>query len=141
MITDLRDAVDSATALSDSVRSTTEQFEQLAKVLHLDEPSDPDAEPMDLADVAEVLRETTRAAEELVRLSESIKGTTDPAALEERLVLIEQRLVNAENTANRIMDRAFRLAMMLVMALVVGSLIVVVIAGVVRMKTGKPARG
>ncbi len=140
MITDLRDAVDSATALSDSVRSTTEQFEQLAKVLHLDEPSDPDAEPTDLADVAEVLRETTRAAEELVRLSESIKGTTDPAALEERLVMIEQRLVNAENTANRIMDRAFRLAMTLVIALVVGLVLVVVIAGVVRIKTSKPAR-
>lgn len=140
MITDLRDAVDSATALSDSVRSTTEQFEQLAKVLHLDEPGDQDAEPTDLADVAEVLRETTRAAEELVRLSESIKGTTDPAALEERLVMIEQRLVNAENTANRIMDRAFRLAMTLVVALVVGLVIVVVIAGIVRMKTSKPAQ-
>lgn len=137
MITDLRNAVDSATALSDSVRSTTEQFEQLAKVLHLDEPSDPDAEPTDLADVAEVLRETTRAAEELVRLSESIKGTTDPAALEERLVMIEQRLVNAENTANRIMDRAFRLAMTLVIALVVGLLVVVIVGALMRGRASK----
>lgn len=91
LVTDLRDTVDSATALSDSVRSTTEQFEQLAKVLHLDEPgeADPDAEATDITDVTEALRETTRAAEELVRLSESIKGTTDPAALEERLAMIE----------------------------------------------------
>ncbi|HIB68260.1 MAG TPA: hypothetical protein EYO33_24995, partial [Phycisphaerales bacterium] len=90
------------------MRSTTEQFEELAKLLRLDEPgeSNPDAESTDIRDVTEALRETTRAAEELVRLSESIKGTTDPAALEERLVMIEQRLVNAENTANRIMDKA-----------------------------------
>lgn len=139
MITDLRNTVDSATALSDSVRSTTEQFEQLAKVLNLDEPGDPDAEPTDLADVAEVLRETTRAAEELVRLSESIKGTTDPAALEERLVMIEQRLMNAENTANRIMDRAFRLAMTLVIALVVGLLVVVVVGALMRGRAIKRA--
>jgi len=139
LVTDLRQTVDSATALSDSVRSTTEQFEQLAKVLRLDEPgeSDPDAEPTDIRDVTEALRETTRAAEELVRLSESIKGTTDPAALEERLVMIEQRLVNAENTANRIMDKAFRLALTLVIVLIAGLLVVVIVGAWLRGRTSR----
>ncbi len=139
LVTDLRQTVDSATALSDSVRSTTEQFEQLAKVLRLDEPgeTDPDAEPTDIRDVTEALRETTRAAEELVRLSESIKGTTDPAALEERLVMIEQRLVNAENTANRIMDKAFRLALTLVVVLIVGLLVVVIVGAWLRGRTSR----
>lgn len=137
LVTDLRQTVDSATALSDSVRSTTEQFEQLAKVLRLDEPgeTDPDGEPTDIRDVTEALRETTRAAEELVRLSESIKGTTDPAALEERLVMIEQRLVNAENTANRIMDKAFRLALTLVIVLIAGLLVVVIVGAWFRGRT------
>jgi len=139
LVTDLRQTVDSATALSDSVRSTTEQFEELAKLLRLDEPgeSDPDAESTDIRDVTEALRETTRAAEELVRLSESIKGTTDPAALEERLVMIEQRLVNAENTANRIMDKAFRLALTLVIVLIVGLLVVVVLSAWLRGRTSR----
>lgn len=141
LVTDLRQTVDSATALSDSVRSTTEQFEELAKVLGLDEPKvrDPDAEPTDIRDVTEALRETTRAAEELVRLSESIKGTTDPAALEERLVMIEQRLVNAENTANRIMDKAFRLALTLVIVLVVGLLVVVVLSAWLKSRSARKA--
>lgn len=139
LVTDLRQTVDSATALSDSVRSTTEQFEELAKLLRLDQPgeSDPDAEPTDIRDVTEALRETTRAAEELVRLSESIKGTTDPAALEERLVMIEQRLVNAENTANRIMDKAFRLALTLVIVLIVGLLLVVGLGAWLRGRTSR----
>ena len=139
LVTDLRQTVDSATALSDSVRSTTEQFEELAKVLGLDEPKvqDPDAEPTSIKDVTEALRETTRAAEELVRLSESIKGTTDPAALEERLVMIEQRLVNAENTANRIMDKAFRLAITLVVVLIVGLLLVVGLGAWLRGRTSR----
>lgn len=138
LVTDLRDTVDSATALSDSVRSTTEQFEQLAKVLHLDEPSDPDAEPTDFKDITEALRETTRAAEELVRLSESIKGTTDPAALEERLAMIEQRLVSAEHTANRLIDRVYRKAMVLVVVLIVGLLVVVVVGAWLRSRSAKP---
>lgn len=139
MITELQGAVESATALSDSVRSTTEQFEQLAKVLHLDEPSDPDAEPTDFSDITEALRETTRAAEELVRLSESIKGTTDPAALEERLAMIEQRLVSAEHTANRLIDRVYRKAMVLVVVLIVGLLVVVVVGAWLRSRSAKPA--
>jgi outer membrane murein-binding lipoprotein Lpp len=139
MITDLRDTVNSATALSDSVRSTTEQFEQLAKVLRLDEPgeTDPDAEPTDITDVTEALRETTRAAEELVRLSESIKGTTDPAALEERLAMIEQRLVSAEHTANRLIDRVYRKAIVVVVVLIVGLLVVVALHAWLRGRQGK----
>lgn len=139
LVTDLRQMVDSTTALSDSVRSTTEQFEQLAKLLNLDEPKDPDAEPTSIKDVTEALRETTRAVEELVKLSESIKGTTDPVVLEERLQMIEQRLVNAENSANRIMDRAFRLALTLVIVLVVGLLVVVVVSAWMRGRKARPA--
>ncbi|MHA7814570.1 MAG: hypothetical protein ACX94C_14390 [Phycisphaerales bacterium] len=141
LVTDLRQTVDSATALSDSVRSTTEQFEELAKVLGLDEPKvqDPDAEPTSIKDVTEALRETTRAAEELVRLSESIKGTTDPAALEERLVMIEERLVNAENTANRIMDKAFRLALTLVVVLIAGLLVVVIVGAWLKSRGAREA--
>ena len=139
LITDLRQTVDSTTALSESVRGTTAQFEQLAKLLNLDEPKDPDAEPTSIKDVTEALRETTRAVEELVKLSESIKGTTDPVVLEERLQMIEQRLVNAEQSANRIMDRAFRLALTLVIVLVVGLLVVVVVGVWLRGRKGKPA--
>lgn len=143
LVTDLRQTVDSTTALSDSVRSTTEQFERLAKLLHLDEPKDPDAPQTDITDLTEALRETTRAASELVKLSESIKGTTAPDVLEERLVMIEQRLVNAEQSANRIMDRAFRLALtlviVLVVGLVVGLLIVVVVGAWLRGRKARPA--
>ncbi len=139
MIAELRGTVDSATALSDSVRSTTEQFEELAKLLNLDEPKDPDAPQTDITDLTEALRETTRAASELVKLSESIKGTTAPDALEERLVMIEQRLMNAEQSANRIMDRAFRLAMTLVIVLVVGLLVVVAVGAWLRGRKAKPA--
>lgn len=137
MIAELRGTVDSATALSDSVRSTTEQFEQLATLLNLDEPKDPDAEPTNIKDVTEALRETTRAVQELVKLSESIKGTTDPAVLEERLQMIEQRLVNAENSANRMMDKAFRLALTLVIVLIVGLLVVVVLGAWLRGRGAK----
>lgn len=140
MITDLRQTVDSTTALSDSVRSTTAQFEELAKLLHLDEPSDPDAPKTDITDFTEALRETTRAASELVKLSESIKGTTAPDVLEERLAMIEQRLMNAEESANRVMDRAFRLAITLVIVLIVGLLLVVVLSAWLRGRANtKPA--
>ncbi|MFG0247051.1 MAG: hypothetical protein ACF8MF_13460 [Phycisphaerales bacterium JB052] len=139
MITDLRQTVDSTTALSDSVRETTAQFEELAKLLRLDEPGDPDAEPTSIKDFTEALRETTAAAAELVKLSESIKGTTAPDALEERLVMIEQRLMNAEESANRVMDRAFRLAITLVVVLIVGLLLVVGLGAWLRSRSVKPA--
>lgn len=137
LITDLRQTVDSTTALSDSVRSTTAQFEELAKLLRLDEPGDPDAEPTSIKDFTEALRETTAAASELVKLSESIKGTTAPDVLEERLVMIEQRLMNAEASANRVMDRAFRLAITLVIVLIVGLLVVVVVGAWLRSRSAK----
>jgi len=139
MITDLRQTVDSTTALSDSVRETTAQFKELAKLLRLDEPGDPDADPTSIKDFTEALRETTTAAAELVKLSESIKGTTAPDALEERLVMIEQRLMNAEESANRVMDRAFRLAITLVVVLIVGLLLVVGLGAWLRGRAAKPA--
>ena len=58
-----------------------------------------------------------------------------PDQLEERLVMIEQRLMNAELSANRVMDRAFRLAMMLVVVLIVGLLLVVGLGAWVRSRT------
>lgn len=128
VITELRMTVESTTALSDSVRSTTEQFAELATLLRLDEPKDPDAEQTNIKDFTQALRETTAAASELVKLSESIKGTTAPDVLEERLAMIEQRLVNAEQSANRLIDRAFRMAMTLVGVLIVGLVIVVVLS-------------
>lgn len=125
VITELRMTVESTTALSDSVRSTTEQFAELATLLKLDEPKDPDAEQTNIKDFTEALRETTIAAGELVKLSESIKGTTAPDVLEERLAMIEERLMNAEQSANRLIDRAFRMALILVAAFIVGLMLVV----------------
>ena len=128
VISELRMTVDSTTALSDSVRSTTEKFSELATLLHLDDPADPEAEPTDIKDFTEALRETTAAASELIKLSESIKGTTSPDVLEERLAMIEQRLVSAEESANRLIDRAFRLAIILVGVLVLGLAVVVLLS-------------
>ncbi len=135
VITELRQTVESTTALSDSIRATAAEFEKLAILLNLDEPADPDAEPTSIKDFTEALRETTAAASELVKLSESIKGTTAPDQLEERLVMIEQRLMNAELSANRVMDRAFRLAMTLVVVLIVGLLLVVGLGAWLRSRT------
>ncbi len=128
VISELRQTVESTTALSDSVRSTTEQFSELATLLHLDEPADPDVEPTDITDFTEALRETTLAAGELIKLAESMKDATEPDILEERLVLIEQRLMSAEQSANRLIDRVFRMAIILVGALILGLVIVVVLS-------------
>ena len=134
LVTELRQTVESTTALSDSVRSTTAEFGELATLLHLDEQKekDPNAESTSIKDFTAALQETTRAASELVKLTESMQDATAPDQLEERLEMIEQRLVNAEDSANRIMDRAFRLAVILVIVLVVGLLVVIGLAAWLR---------
>lgn len=127
VISELRMTIESTTRLSDSVRSTTEQFSELATLLHLDEPTDPDVEPTNIKDFTEALRETTVTVGELIKLTESMKNATTPDLLEERLVLIEQRLMSAEQSANRLIDRAFRMAILLVGVLIIGMMIVVVL--------------
>jgi len=140
VIGDLRVTIESTTALSDSVRTTTQQFSELATLMHLDEPKDPDAEPTNIKDFTEALRETTLAAGELISLTESIKNATTPDILEGRLVLIEQRLMNAEQSANRLIDRAFRMAVILVGVLILGLVIVVVLSAWLRSRGKVNAR-
>lgn len=132
VIADLRGAVEASTELSESVGRTTAAFSDLARQLRLDQPGDPDAEPFRIQDYTEAIRETTNAASELTRLTESFAGATQPELLDERLRLIEARLAEAEVSANRLLDRAFRLALILVIVLVVGLGAVVVLSGVLR---------
>lgn len=136
VIAELRLTIDSATALSESVRTTTEQFGELAAQLHLDEPKDPEANPTDITDYTEALRETTRAAGELVKLTESMKDATAPDELDARLALIEQRLGDAEESANRVLGRAFRLGLILIGALVAGLALVAIVGARLR---GRPS--
>lgn len=139
VVTDLRGAIEASTALSESVARTTESVSGLATLLRLDEPGDPDAEPFQIGDYTEAIRETTRAAEEITRLTESLSGATSPDALEERLVLVEQRLAEAEASADRLLGRAFRLALILVVVLVVGLAGVAVLSGVLRSRAARRA--
>lgn len=131
-LAELRGAVEASTTLSESVRETAAAFSGLASQLGLNEPKDPDAEPFRIQDYTEAIRETTRAAEELGALTRSLTGATEPAVLEQRLALVEQRLVAAEDAADRLLGRSFRLAMTLVIVLVVGLGLVVVLASVLR---------
>lgn len=137
VLTELRQAVEASTVLSDSVRETTDSFSALAGQLRLDEPKDPDAEPFRIQNYTEAIRETTVAARELSELTRSLASATSPDLLEERLVIIEQRLVAAENSASRLLDRAFRLGMTLVVVLVVGLALVVLLSS--RLRRGRPA--
>lgn len=117
---DLRGAIEAGTTLSESVRRTASGFSELVRQLRLDEPRDPDTEPFDIGAYTEAIRETTRAAVELSRLAESLTDATSPDLLDARLALIEQRLAEAEGSATRLMDRAFRLGLVLVGVLVLG---------------------
>jgi hypothetical protein len=132
VLTELRGAVEASTVLSDSVRETTGAFSDLARQLRLDEPADPDAEPFRIRDYTEAARETTRAAEELAGLTRSLTGATDPALLEQRLAMIDRRLVAAEGSAERLLGRVFRLGMTLVAVLIVGLALVVLLAARLR---------
>ncbi len=120
VLTELRLAVEAGTVLSDSVRETAAGFSGLARQLRLDEPKDPDAEPFRIQDYTEAIRETTRAARELAELTDSLAGVTDPAVMQARLDLVDRRLAEAERSVDRLMTRAFRLALMLIVALAVG---------------------
>lgn len=132
VLTELRLAVEASTVLSDSVRETAAGFSGLARQLRLDEPKDPNAEPFRIQDYTEAIRETTMAARELAELTDSLAGVTSPDLLEERLAMIERRLVAAEDSAGRLLDRAFRLAMLLVVVLVGGLALVVFFASRLR---------
>ncbi|MCC5824255.1 MAG: hypothetical protein LAT64_11265 [Phycisphaerales bacterium] len=132
LVVDLRETIEASTVLSDSVRETAGGFSELARQLRLDEPRDPDAEPFRIQDYTEAIRETTQAAIELANLADSLSAATSPELLEERLALIEQRLVEAEASAERLMDRAFRLGVILIVVLVVGLAGVVILSARMR---------
>lgn len=132
VIKDLREAIEAGTALSDSLRETTGAVSGLAAQLDLGGPSDPDSEPFRVEEYTTALREARRAAEELGRLTETLASATAPRELDTRLATIEQRLATAEDSANRVLDRAFRLGLMLVGGLTVGLLAVVGLAAVLR---------
>lgn len=136
-LAELRGAVEASTALSESVRQTAAAFSDLAGRLGLDEPKDPDAEPFRIQDYTDAARETTRAAEELAELTRSLTGATDPVVLEQRLAMIDQRLLAAEGSADRLLGRAFRLALGLVVVLVVGMALVVLLSA--RLRRPRPA--
>lgn len=132
VLTDLRKAIESGTELSESLRQTARSLSELAVTLRLDQPKDPNAEPFRIQNYTEAMRETTRAAIELATLTESLAGATSPELLEARLALVEQRLAEAELAAERLMDRAFRLVLMLILLLVAGLIGVVVVAALLR---------
>lgn len=137
VVADLRGAIEATTELSESVQRTTVGFSDLARQLRLDQPKEPDGEPFRIRDYTEVMKETTAAAAELSRLTESLTSATTPDLLEARLQLLEERLANAEGSANRLLDRAFRLAMILVVVLVAGLAATVLLAGVLRARAGR----
>lgn len=139
-ITELRTTIEAGTALSESLRSTAGGVADLAAQLRLGEEGDPDDEPFDINEYTVALREATRTAEELGRLAESLTGATDPAALNARLDLVDQRLVLAEDTANRLIDRVFALAMRLVIVLLVGLLVVIVVGAALGTAAGRVVR-
>lgn len=132
MLTELREATDSATTLSESVRETTKAFSDLMTRLRVDGPKDPDAEPFDITEYTAMMRETTAAASELTRLTESLTGATDPEVLEARLALVERRIADAESAVDRVLGKAFRLGAVLIVMLSLGLAGVVVLAAVLR---------
>jgi hypothetical protein len=137
VVADLRGAIEATTALSESVQQTTAAFSDLATQLRLDQPGDPDDEPFRIRDYTEAMHETTAAAAELARLTESLSAATEPELLEARLRTVEARLAEAETSANRLLDRAFRLTLILVIVLVVGLGAVVGLAGLLRARAGR----
>lgn len=139
-VTQLQSTIDAGTTLSDSLRLTTGSVSDLATQLRLGEEGDPNDEPFRIQDYTLALQEATRAAEELGRLAASLTGATDPAVLNARLDLVEQRLVTAEDTANRLVDRVFALAMRLVIVLLIGLLVVLVVGSALGAAAGRLVR-
>lgn len=142
VISDLRDAIESGTILSESLGRTAGGFSDLAGRLGLDEPRAPGSEPFRIQNYTEAIREATNAADRLNELAGSLVTATSPDVLESRLSLVEQQLRGAEHSAGRLLDRAFRLAMLLIVTLIAGLAAVVVLAAALarRQRFPSPAR-
>ncbi len=140
-IADLHAAIESGTALSESLGRTASGFTELAQKLGLDEPRAPGSEPFRIQNYTEAIREAAHTAERLNELTASLVAATSSEVLESRLTLLEQRLQGAERSADRFLNRAFRLAMLLIIALVSGLASVVVLAAVLarRRQVARPA--
>lgn len=141
VVADLRGAIEAGTTLSESLERTAGGFSELATRLGLDEPRAPDSEPFRIQNYTEAIREASNAAERLNELAGSLLGATSPEVLESRLALVERRLEQAELSANRLLDRAYRLAMFTILTLVAGLAAVVVLASILaRMRqSARPA--
>lgn len=142
MAAELRTTVQAGTELSESLQSTLGGVSALVTQLGINDPDDDDedSEPFRIQDYTVALQEATRTAEELGRLTDSLTGATDPAALEARLALVDQRLLEAEQSADRVVDRVFDLAMRLVLVLLVGLLVVIVLGSALGTATRRTVR-
>ncbi|QYK49478.1 MAG: hypothetical protein KF838_06405 [Phycisphaeraceae bacterium] len=140
VIADLHTLVGASTTLAESVREAAMSGTELALALGLDEPSEPGSATAKLAAYTEAMRQTTLAADRLGTLAEALVSATNPDLVESRLAVIEQRLENAEDSANRLLDRAFRMGVMLIAMLVIGLAGIVVLASVLGVFRAKRAQ-
>ena len=139
LVGNLHATVEAGTALSESLRQTTTTFSLLATQLGLDQSqktdqpaSGGDGEPFDIGSYTEALREAAGAAGQLTELTQSLLGATDPAVLETRLGLVDERLDRAEGTIDRLLGRALWIGLILVGAATLGGIIVVLLWSRVR---------
>jgi hypothetical protein len=113
LVTELRAALDSGTALSNSI-------DGIVTKVQARRPED--AEPLEMADVRASLVEATAAARELTTLTESLDrllASSEPG----RLAELQETLALTEAAGNRLVNRIFVLALALVGVIFVASLV------------------
>lgn len=102
LMSELRQTLDSATALAEAVA--------VLKPPETDVPS----EPMDINDVRAVVEQTTVAVNGLNQLVQSVDRVLAPADMETRLTQLDLMLGRAQTRGQEVVDRAFLLGALLI---------------------------
>ncbi len=102
LMSELRQTLDSATALVDAVAVLKPRETDVAK------------EPIDINDIRAVVEQTTLAAGGLNQLVQSVDRVLAPDDMETRLTQLDLMLGQAQQRGQEIVDRAFQLGAMLI---------------------------
>lgn len=102
LMSELRQTLDSATALVDAVAVLKPRETDVAK------------EPIDINDIRAVVEQTTLAAGGLNQLVQSVDRVLAPDDMEMRLTQLDLMLGQAQQRGQEIVDRAFKLGAMLI---------------------------
>jgi hypothetical protein len=120
-IAELRDTIDAGTELSTSVDTTVATVDRL--MTQMAENRDPDAEPMDIAQISESLTKAHDVTRELNALLERVDALMASPAWAERTGDVEGLLASTENRGGRLIGRAFRAGLILIVVFLAGSVV------------------